>query len=391
MGVLHVRFFGMTREFRRRVVLVVLTILVVPLGLTVALQTESDTPAQVGSYLDCLPYERARTVKQINDFIVRAQETPGFVGGDVGASTRLSDGRSLYVFGDTLRPEEEPGAPMVRNSMLLMGQGCASVYRSADNGPAVPDREDGVGYWPMSVVAVPGEDAVDRVAVGLMRVATTGPGQWDFEIVGSSVARFEVPRNGTPELVGVRDLGPDVRSLQRPLWGAAVEVVGERAYVYGTTNPGKPYVFGYSLHVARTTVDDYLDLDSWEYWDGERWGDDPDAAATLIPAETGVSRALSVFRKGGSWYAVSKRLDFLGDELVIWKAPSPTGPFVDTGSVAEIPTDEKFLQYLPLAHPELLPRPGTVVVSWSVNAMDPLHLEDDPRLYRPKFLRVPLP
>lgn len=193
---------GMTRRDRLRVWAVVVLVFLVPLVVTAALQNAPEPAPQAEDYLDCVPFEQPRTVKDINDFIVRAQETPGFVGGDVGASTRLSDGRSLWVFGDTTRPLGEPGPPMVRNSILLMGQGCASVYRSAANRAAVPDREDGVGYWPMSVVAMPGDGGVDRVAVGLMRVATTGEGMWDFEVVGPSVARFEVPTNGTPELVG---------------------------------------------------------------------------------------------------------------------------------------------------------------------------------------------
>lgn len=381
----------MTTQFRRRVVAVVVLVFLVPVALTFALSEEPEPPPPASDYLDCLPFEQPLSVEDINDFIVRAQETPGFIGGDVGASTRLSDGRSLWVFGDTLRPGGEPGATMVRNSILVMGQGCASVYRSADNGAAVPDRADGVGYWPMSVSAVPGDDGADRVAVGLMRVVTTGTGGWDFEVVGSSVARFAVPANGTPELVGVTDLGPDVRSPQRPLWGAAVHVEGDDVLVYGTSTTGEPHVFGYALHVARTTVEDYLDPGAWKYFDGATWSDDPDDAVSLIPAESGVSRVLSVFSRDGVWYAVSKRLDFLGDDLVIWKANAPTGPFVASEPVADIPTDEMFLQYMPLAHPDLLPHDGTVVVSWSVNAMDPQVLEKDPKVYRPKFLRVPLP
>lgn len=370
--------------------LVVLALLL-PLGLALALREEEEPPPKAEDYLDCLPYTRPRTVPQINTFIHRAQETPGFVGGDVGASTRLSDGRSLWVFGDTLRPEEEPGSSMVSNSMLVMGQDCASVYRSASNGAAVPDRDDGIGYWPMGVVAVPGDEGVDRVAVGLMRVRRKGEGMWDFESAGSSVARFAVPRNGTPELVGVRDLGPDDNSLSRPLWGAAVALDGERVYVYGTSHPGEPYVFGYALHAARTTIDDYLDQSTWEYFDGTGWVRDPAESAVLIPAETGVSRVLSVFERHGSWYAVSKQHEFIGDELVIWKAPAPTGPFVETAPVADIPSDEQYLQYTPLAHPDLLPEDDSIVVSWSVNSMDPELLRQNPRIYRPRFLRVPLP
>lgn len=373
-------------------VLVVFVIFLVPIALAGAvLAPDDERPRRPATWLDCLPYERPTSVRDVNDFVVGARETPGFVGGDVGASTSLSDGRNLWVFGDTLRPPEEPGPSMVRNSMLLTGKGCASVYRPASNGAAVPDREDGVGYWPMSVTSVPGEDGTDRVAVGLMRVRSTGSGMWDFEIVGSSVARFEVTANAVPRLVGVVDLDPDDATLSEPLWGAATAVDGETVYVYGTANPGEPYVFGYSLHVARTTVEKYLDVNSWEYWDGRIWHRDPERALSLVPAEEGVSRVLSVFEKNGSWYAVSKRLEYLGNDLVIWKAPAPEGPFVPSPPVAQIPTDDKFLQYMPLAHPELLPEDDSVVVSWSVNAMDPRTLESDPSLYRPRFLRVALP
>lgn len=382
----------MTAELRRRVVLVVVLIIGVPLAVALAVQPETDPPGAVGDYLDCLPYTTPRSVADINRFVQNTGATPGFAGGDVGASTQLADGRSLWVFGDTTRPAGEAGASMVRNSLLVMGKGCASVYRRADNGAAVPDREDGVGYWPMSVVAVPDREAgEDRVAVGLMRVRATGTGMWDFEILGSSVAHFLVPFSGTPELVGVTDLGPDVPDLSRPLWGAAVEVVGDRVYVYGTSTPGGDYVFGYSLHVARTTVEDYLDETSWEYFDGSSWVRDATKVADLIPAATGVSRVLSVFEQDGSWYAVSKQYEFIGTEMVVWKSDSPTGPFVSTGPVAEIPSGKDVFQYMPLAHPDLLPRQGTVVVSWSVNAMDLEVVEQNPVLYRPKFRRVTLP
>ncbi|WP_158630719.1 hypothetical protein [Nocardioides daphniae] len=193
----------MTAEFRRRVVLVVLLIIGVPLVVALAIQSETDPPGVVGDYLDCLPYTTPKSVADINRFVRSTGATPGFAGGDVGASAQLSDGRSLWVFGDTTRPVDEAGASMVRNSLLVMGNGCASVLRSADNGAAVPDREDGVGYWPMSVVAVPDPaEGGDRVAVGLMRVRATGTGMWDFEVLGSSVANFRVPVNGTPSWSG---------------------------------------------------------------------------------------------------------------------------------------------------------------------------------------------
>lgn len=49
------------------------------------------------------------------------------------------------------------------------------------------------------------------------------------------------------------------------------------------------------------------------------------------------------------------------------------------------------LRYMPLAHPWLLPQPGTVVVSYSRNFVDLDQVCAVPSRYRPNFLRVVLP
>lgn len=344
------------------------------------------------AYLDCRPYEEPRSVADINAFVAEERGTPGFAGGDVGASTRLADGRRFMVFGDTLRPLDSRTAPMVRNSILVMGNGCAGVLRPAEDGAAVPNRDDGLWYWPSTVDSAPDGEGGSRVVVGLMRMQRTGPGEWDFAVVGASAARFEVPANGVPELIAVADIGTDDPDPAKPLWSAAATLTDDgTVYLYGTATPGTEMVFGYSLQVARTTVDGLARPETWEYWDGSGWSSDPSTAEILVPAESGVSRALTVFERDGTWYAVSKRHDFLGSDLVIWKAPAPTGPFDDGTPVAELPTDEHWMTYLALAHPELLTDEDSVVVSWSVNSMDPSVVAADPTAYRPRYLQVPLP
>jgi len=83
----------------------------------------------------------------------------------------------------------------------------------------------------------------------------------------------------------------------------------------------------------------------------------------------------------------------LGRDLAIWTAPAPTGPFTLAARPVAIPSDAATgtLRYLPLAHPDLLPEPGTVVVSYSQNNTDFDEVVDDPRIYRPRFVRVRLP
>jgi hypothetical protein len=356
-------------------------------GLVVERETDDDTLS-----LDCLPFTPPDDVAGLNRLIDRYRSVPGFLGADVGADVQLQDGRRIWVFGDTLRQADFPGQTFVRNSMLMFSPGCATVVMPRDHGAVVPDRADGVGYWPMDIGAVR-HTGYDVVGVSLQRVRTTGSGVFDFEVLGPAIALFEVPVGAAPRLLSVHDLGPDDVDPSRPMWGAAIETTDDAVYIYGTARPGGAGTYGLALEVARAPIGDVADQRVWRYWDGLRWQHDPAHAAVLIPAVGGVSQVLSVFRRGGSWYAVSKRDDVLGKDLVIWKAPAPTGPFVPSAPLADIPSDsaDGLLRYMPLAHPDLLPEDGSVVVSYSRNTADLRRLQRHPHLYRPKFLRVPLP
>lgn len=342
--------------------------------------------------LDCLPFDPPRDVAGINRMVARYRSTPGFVGADVGASVRLQDGRGIWVFGDTLRQTSFRGERFVRNSMLIFGPGCASVVLPRDHGAVIPDRADGVGYWPMDLAAA-SRPGFDLVGVSLQRVRTTGPGVFDFEVLGPAFALFKVPVGQAPQLLLVHDVGQDDADPRRPMWGAAVEVAGSWVYLYGTASPGPKVAFGRSLQVARTHPEDLGDPSAWQFWDGRHWQKQANRAAVLIPAVKGVSQVLSVFHRGHDWYAVSKRDEMLGTDLIIWKAPGPTGPFVPSAPLAKIPSNsaDGLLRYMPLAHPDLLPSPTSVIVSYSRNVADLRRLLQDPTLYRPRFLQVPLP
>lgn len=350
-------------------------------------------PAAAATLEPCTPTGRLDSIAKLNRFVSQVRGSDGFAGGDVGASVELQDGRQVYVFGDTLRGEDFVGQKFVHNSMLVFSPGCSRVVMPRDHGALVPDRGDGVGYWPMSIARV-GRGDDDVLGVGLQRVRMTGgSGVFDFEILGPAIARFVVPRGGTPELLGVEDIGPDRVDTTVPMWGAAVALDDGWVYVYGTSRPPEGGFQGFALRVARTRPESISDPSTWSFWDGARWTADSDDAVELIGSDGGVSQTLSVFASGGRWYALSKRNEVLGTDLTIWTAPGPEGPFTAAVTAASIPSDAVTgtLRYLPLAHPELLPVPGTVVVSYSVNNTDPAVVRDDPRRYRPRFLRVELP
>ena len=343
---------------------------------------------------ECLEHEPIESVDDLNDLVDSLRSDDQFMGADVGASVTLSDGRRLWVFGDTLRSATYNGQRFVRNSMLVFDEDCASVVLPASHGALIPDRSDGVGYWPMSIAMVPRE-GYDLVGVSANRVRSDGvPGDaFAFTNLGPAMAVFVVAGGRSPQLLTVMDIGKDSPDTSRPAWGAASVVTDDWVYLYGTAHPGTDLVFGFSLHVARMHPDDLLDVTTWRYWDGSAWVKDPKRSVALIPADQGVSQTLSVFEQDGRWYAVSKRDEYLGSELVIWSSPGPTGPFVAGPPVASIPSDvaKGRLRYMPLAHPDLLPEAGTVVVSYSRNNSDVTKIEANPFLYRPRFLRVDLP
>ncbi len=340
----------------------------------------------------CIPFPPIGSVAALNQLVGTLRGGSEFAGADVGADVTLQDGRRLWVFGDTLRDPDFVGQRFVRNSMLVFESDCADVVLPADHGALIPDRDDGVGYWPMSIARVE-RTGYDLVGVAAQRVrgAAAPDGASAFENLGPSIAVFVVRRGATPQLLRVTDVGADRAGTGRPTWGAASTVHDGWVYLYGTANQGD--TFGFSLQVARTRSKDISEPQRWRYWDGKRWQKKASRAAVLIPADGGVSQTLSVFEQDGRWYAVSKRDEFLGSDLVIWSAPGPTGPFVAGPPVARIPSEESSgkLRYMPLAHPDLLPRKGTIVISYSQNNTDIAKVQDDPFLYRPQFLRADLP
>ncbi len=332
---------------------------------------------------ECIDPGAVRTTADLNR-IARLRVSAEFGGADVGASATLQDGRTVWMFGDTVRTAESTeSSDFTRNSMLVMDPECIQMVQMPDRGAVIPDRDNEVGYWPMSLTVSPAKH-YDLVTVMAQRVAATGRGAWDFTSLGPAAAVYVVPRGGVPQLMAVRDIGEDTRDQSEPMWGAASTVEDGWLYLYGTASPGEYLVFGYSLRVARVRPDDVLKASAWRYWDGVQWQRDPEASAELIPASSGTSQTLSVWQASGVWYALSKRDEYLGNDLVVWTAQAPTGPFTAHPPVKELPSDltSGSLRYMPLAHPDLLPQDGTVVVSWSNNKADPQEVLDNPLLYR---------
>ena len=357
-------------------------------GCTLEGGTASGAPPGSASATDCRPFGPHADLDQMAADIARAPSIAGLVGGDMAVDAALASGDVLMAFGDPILETDLTRAATVRNALLALAGDRACLVLGPRGSAFVPDRVDGVGYWPTSLVEVD----QGTVAMFLQRVVERGDGV--FANLGPALAEVTVDADGIPHVARVRDIGADEPSRQRIGWGAASWRADDgHVYIYGTANPERDLVFGWSLHVARATPESLFDFGSWEYWTGTSWSAEEASAVPIIPAVGGVEQTLSVFAEGPTWYAVSKRDGYLGRDVVIRTATAPTGPFSAGEVVASRPSypNAGLLAYAAIAHPALFPEPGTIVLSVSRNHTDPEAVAADPALYRPEFFRVPLP
>ncbi|MDT0212795.1 hypothetical protein Q9R29_02755 [Rothia sp. ARF10] len=329
------------------------------------------------------------TVEQLNSVLARA-DLPYWQAADIGASARLTDGRLVWVFGDTMRRQGvAPG--MVANSMLVSSGLCVSQVMATARGPVIPDVEPGVVRWPMSVSVVrDGDEDVVIVFTGRIRRGS-GTDVWGFRYLGSDAVTFRVRAGEAPQLDTVLPLTPDDESAHQVNWGSASMVSGDHIYVYGTELPSGA-AFGRSLLVGRGRLGRPEDRQSWEFWDGRRWQADPHRASPVIAAEGGVSQTLSVDHIGDEFVAVSKRDGDLGSTVATWTSASPVGPWrVSDALEAPFLTGRDEFAYAPLAHPEITLADGGLLVSISRNTTDLARLRQDPTVGRPRFAEIPRP
>jgi len=162
--------------------------------------------------------------------------TGAWPGGDGASSTRLPDGRLLWLFGDTFvggvtaTGEREASTRVVRNSIVVTEGSCVSVLPTVRDALPGGDR---TWLWPThSVLTSSGAaGSASQLGVFAQRVRRSGPGAFDFERVATSVVRVTVPWLGTPIVRAVSDL-----ARSTVLWGAGLAADGPVTF----TADGRP-------------------------------------------------------------------------------------------------------------------------------------------------------
>lgn len=309
-----------------------------------------------------------------------------WAGGDGSSSTRLPDGRVLWLFDDTVTGTVSPqgrrtgAVSLVHNSVLVTSGTC--VRSAASGTEALPGRGS-TWLWPThAVVTRAGSPATGTgVVVFAQRVARTGAGPFDFRRVATAVIDLHVGWDGPVTVGAVRDIaGPTT------LWGAAVVAQGRTTWVYGTRDAG-PGTFGRDLLLARAPTASVGDRTTWRYRTEHGWALRPAHAAVVRPTADGVSTVLSGVVRAGRTVLVTKPQEFLDDRVVSLTAPHPWGPWTQR-TLLRAPSTATEPQYSPALVVGATGRHAVVVVNRTSTSLETL--VTDSSAARPTFHDVDL-
>lgn len=280
---------------------------------------------------------------------------------DVGFSVVL-DGKSVWVFGDTLFSEPAADGFQWRSSSWswteLDAVGPFSHALGEDGKPLqlLPHNAEEAAFnlehkteprrrtpWPQALVS-DGE----RALVFYIDMATGSDGMWDFESLSGSVAIWDDPSAPATRVE------PPLFSDEEPDWGAAAVLVGSDVFAYacegGLDKPCK---------LAKVPFASATDRSAYRFYDGASWSEDWKDAVELFDG----APLFSVYFNDHLDRFVAIYMQPAGNEMRVHTAPAPEGPWSDYAALGEgQKADEGAFDYALIAHPELSREGGKVDV-----------------------------
>lgn len=301
---------------------------------------------------------------------------PGWKAGDGTISVPLDDGRSIWLFGDSIVEQPNGSRTMVRNAAVRT-DGSRTTLLGEPGTLLAPSQPD-TWYWPAGGVQQGDELALFMGKVQHARDVAPGPAEWNFRGAGSDLVIVDAQ---TMRPRAVHEL-PGGAAMT---WGAATLRSGGYTYVYGFEQGDDP--LERFVHVARIR-DGRLGREPMEHWDGAGWSHDVTRSARVAD---GVSNQFSVVELPSGRFALLSQELMLSAALTSRTAPTPIGPWgspriVDPGPSLSPGT----FSYNAMAHPQFT-ADGKLLVSWNRNrASIPGQLLPDAAEYRATFRSVPL-
>jgi hypothetical protein len=329
--------------------------------------------------------------RAFTDFFRR---TNGWTAGDGAISIPLSDGRVLWLFGDSHVDDLDPATGTIpclfqtRNAALLQSSNSFTQARTLiGKGPGFRSwfknsTNDNFWFWPLC-----GFQRGNTVFVYLVALHKTGAGgMWDFASIGHDYwARIKFPGMDT---VTYSALPP----FNGVAFGMGFVNEGDFTYAFG----GKQKGLASDVFVARFRSEE--PEGPWRFWDGTDWAGNPTNAVAIA---RGASTSIHVCKLKDRFLLATSAFSMgcdQGKDIYLSTSRKPTGPFSERKLIYTI--DDKYqghlpFFYFPFAHPEFINERNELLLTYSINGYEPcvsacIKGRGIPDHYRPKAIRVPL-
>lgn len=326
-------------------------------------------------------------------FIELFRRTNGIVACDGGFTVPLSDGRTLWLFGDSYvdcyRDGTVPCLFQVRNAAMAhrnddlskmqplvgKGPGFKSLFRNSTNAET--------WFWPVA-----GFEHKNTVLVYLSGLKRAGSGPLGF----ASAEQDYWGQMSFPDLnvIGYLPL-PKFNGIDFGT-GLVREPASEFVHAFGQKRKGLLL----SIYLARFRAAE--PVTTWAFWDGKDWSSNLTNAS---PVTTQDATSISVCKVKDKYLLTSSQFSVgcdQGKEIYMSVSDKPSGPFSQRKKIFTIDdTHEGHYPffYLPVAHPQFITAKNELLVTYCINGYEPCVRNCDkgrmnPDHYRPRAIRVPL-
>lgn len=326
----------------------------------------------------------------------------GWWGADAAYSIPLPDGRSVWIFGDTLYGDKRvvngSDPRMTRNSIGVSR--CNSkaewqlqytIRRGADGKEQdfFQAQSKGTWYW-----ALDGFAHGNNVWVTLLCIRNARekrPDGFDFETCGADLARLS-NLDADPQQWKV-DYFPLVKDGVAAYPSSTAVVDGDYAYLFALyEKDARPMLLTRiplkGLDAPATNLQYLSKAGTWKS------GIKPDdAMAVMANGASEMSVRYHPDRK--QWLAVMKSPDLTSDAVLLRSASQIAGPWSDGEAIYHIPEldpyghDKSVFCYAGKEHPEFA-EPGSLLITYVCNTMKVPDVATNLKIYVPKVVRIPL-
>ena len=328
------------------------------------------------------------------------QQTNGWSAGDVAASVPLSDGRILWLFGDSYVNQFDPASGTLpclfnaHNAVLVQNTNLPSRPQTLanfnDNDKSffrVPDAAPGEFrpyFWPNA-----GFQAGNTIFVFLVEIQKTPEGgMWGFKPIGQYLAKMTFPELQVTGFV-------KLPALNGIFFGSGFVKDDQGGFVYAYGN--KQNSIASDVFVARFPVNNTET--EWTFWDGSKWNTN---VTNAVVVAHGASTSVNVCQVKNKFLLVTSEFSVACDQgsaIYVSTSDRPTGPFSERRNIFNVEdrvNGHRPFFYSAVPHPELVDEKDELLITYCINGYEPcvptcVDGRMNPNYYRPRAIRFSLP